>query len=60
MGIFGQKIRVTISVGIAFTQWPDHLKERLSLIEAADTRLYEAKRAGRNCCKFEDALPQAA
>ena len=38
---------VTISLGIA-TVVPDHQSGSLSLVECADQRLYEAKRAGRN------------
>jgi diguanylate cyclase (GGDEF)-like protein len=38
--------RVTVSIGIATL--PDHAMEPTELITAADTALYEAKRAGRN------------
>lgn len=39
-------IRVTISAGIA--SFPDDAKESFQLVRAADKRLYEAKRNGRN------------
>ena len=44
----GSEIRVTVSIGLAFgaPHWP---LERISLIEAADEALYQAKAEGRNC-----------
>ena len=42
--------KITISVGLA--GWPMHGKTATGLIEAADTALYEAKRAGRDQVKM--------
>ena len=42
--------KVTISIGMA--GWPMHGKTAASLIEAADTALYDAKRAGRDQVKM--------
>ena len=56
----GALLRVTISIGVAFTRWPDRPRTAEELIQTADARLYEATRTGRNCCRFEEALPQAA
>lgn len=39
---------VTASIGIAV--FPEHGSDRLSLIASADSALYRAKDAGRNCC----------
>ena len=40
-------IRITISLGVAVFN-PDSMKGSVDLIRAADARLYDAKRAGRN------------
>jgi diguanylate cyclase (GGDEF)-like protein len=44
-------LNVTASLGIAI--FPKHGDEINKLIEAADSALYEAKRAGRNQCKLK-------
>ena len=56
----GQKLRVTTSIGVAFAQWPGYERSPAEIIKAADAKLYEAKRGGRNCCRLEEALKQAA
>jgi diguanylate cyclase len=48
--------RVTVSVGIALMRPSDDAD---SLIERADTSLYAAKRAGRNCVVLESDPPPA-
>jgi len=42
------KIPVTVSVGVTTSTEPD---DSPTLIKRADDRLYDAKNAGRNCCK---------
>lgn len=56
----GEKLRVTTSVGVAFAQWPGYERSAAELINTADAKLYEAKRGGRNCCRLEAPLKQAA
>lgn len=48
------KIMVTISLGVACYGKGDNSE---SLFEKADSALYAAKNAGRNCIKFADPLP---
>ena len=55
-----QKLRVTTSIGVAFAQWPTYPRSSEEIIKAADAKLYEAKHAGRNCCRIEEDLKRAA
>jgi len=51
--------RVTVSVGAALV-YPARGASPETLRVAADNALYEAKRAGRNCCIIEcDSPPEA-
>lgn len=56
----GQKLQVTISVGVGFAQWPVYSRTPAELIKVADAKLYEAKHGGRNRCCLEVALKIAA
>lgn len=56
----GQKLKVTTSIGVAFAQWPGYERTEAELIKAADAKLYEAKRGGRNCCRLEELARKAA
>jgi diguanylate cyclase (GGDEF)-like protein len=56
----GEALRVTTSVGVAFAFWPGCARTPADLIASADARLYEAKRAGRNCCRIEQPARKAA
>lgn len=42
----GIRIEVTISLGVA--EWAEHLARAEDVVRAADEKLYEAKRTGRN------------
>jgi diguanylate cyclase (GGDEF)-like protein len=53
----GQQLKVTVSLGCA--TWPDHADRREALIKAADTALYEAKRAGRNRVAVAESIAPA-
>lgn len=44
----GDYRRLTVSIGVA--SYPLHAQTQAALIEAADTAMYAAKQAGRNCC----------
>jgi two-component system cell cycle response regulator len=46
-GDSGETFPLTISVGVA--TYPDDARDPIELIEMADTALYRAKNAGRNC-----------
>jgi len=56
----GQTLRVTTSVGVAFALWPGFERSEAELIKSADLKLYEAKHAGRNCCRLESTLDKLA
>ncbi len=43
----GQPIGVTVSLGVA--QWSPAIRTSEDFVKAADEKLYQAKRAGRNC-----------
>lgn len=45
-----EEIVIGASIGIAFM--PDDADDIRSLIAQADAAMYDAKRAGRNCCRF--------
>jgi diguanylate cyclase (GGDEF)-like protein len=49
---------VTASLGVAC--FPDDAEDKQGLIGAADTALYQAKAAGRNCVRLAPARPKAA
>lgn len=42
----GTQVDVTISIGVA--EWQTHYEDAIDLFKAADDKMYEAKRAGRN------------
>jgi two-component system cell cycle response regulator len=46
----GQVIRVTVSIGVASLSCCAGSASVRDLVKLADSRLYEAKRRGRNCC----------
>lgn len=56
----GQKLRVTTSIGVAFALCSGNERTSAELIQSADARLYEAKHAGRNCCRVEESIQKAA
>jgi two-component system cell cycle response regulator len=53
------KIRLTCSIGFTITSPGDRLADARSLVRTADVALYAAKKAGRNCVKFNE-LPALA
>jgi diguanylate cyclase (GGDEF)-like protein len=50
--INGLRVGLTVSLGLAHSQWVGH--DLHALVAAADAALYEAKRAGRNCTRVAD------
>jgi diguanylate cyclase (GGDEF)-like protein/PAS domain S-box-containing protein len=53
----GRQIALGTSLGLAV--FPDHGRDMTSLLQAADTALYEAKTGGRNCLRvFDEASGQ--
>jgi diguanylate cyclase (GGDEF)-like protein len=55
----GRRIRVTISIGAALAEWPNHTATPDSLFAAADEQLYSAKHAGRNCTRVRHVTGEA-
>jgi diguanylate cyclase (GGDEF)-like protein len=56
----GRRLQVTASFGLASARWPGAPQTAEALVETADRCLYEAKRAGRNCCRPEPIFRKAA
>ncbi len=48
----GKELNITVSIGIA--SYPEHAQSREGLLKAADSAMYAAKRAGRNCVRMEE------
>ncbi len=46
----GTRVEVTVSVGVA--EWQPHYEDAWDLLKAADDKMYEAKRNGRNQVRF--------
>ena len=46
----GSRVEVTVSVGVA--EWQSHYEDPSDLFKAADDKMYEAKRGGRNRISF--------
>jgi predicted signal transduction protein with EAL and GGDEF domain len=51
------KLSLTASFGVA--AFPEHASSPQQLIAAADTAMYEAKAANKNCIRFSATLRQA-
>jgi len=51
----GETFQLTISVGVA--AYPDDARDPIELVELADTALYRAKNAGRNCVTAYCVVP---
>lgn len=49
----GKRVPVTVSIGAAAAEVPGQSRTPAALIAAADARLYEAKRAGKNCWRLD-------
>jgi diguanylate cyclase (GGDEF)-like protein len=56
-GDVGEPLPITVSVGVA--TYPTHARDMDTLLQAADTAQYAAKRRGKNCVAIADALPVA-
>ncbi len=48
----GKELNITVSVGIA--SYPEHAQSWEDLLKAADSAMYAAKRAGRNCVRMAE------
>ncbi|MGD8710101.1 MAG: diguanylate cyclase, partial [Ectothiorhodospiraceae bacterium] len=53
----GEALRVTVSLGVSTLRAATPNHERL--LDEADTALYQAKRAGRDCVRVFDATSDA-
>ena len=52
------ELRSTASIGFAITQPGDAYTDARNLVRAADVALYDAKRAGRNCVRSKEVIPE--
>lgn len=54
----GTTLCITVSIGVATTSDPDDMAE--DVLERADVALYQAKKAGRNCCVSDSEVEAGA
>lgn len=52
----GVEISLTVSLGIALARWPETPRTIESMVAAADERLYDAKRGGRNTWSISEGI----
>jgi diguanylate cyclase (GGDEF)-like protein len=55
--VLGFNWEITASLGIS--SYPDHGSNVEAVMRSADTALYEAKKAGRNCVRHAPVIPPA-
>ena len=49
LDIAGQELHITASIGISL--YPEHADNTAAMLQGADSALYKAKAAGRNCIR---------
>ncbi|HEY0432196.1 MAG TPA: sensor domain-containing diguanylate cyclase [Pyrinomonadaceae bacterium] len=56
----GRNLQLTLTASFGVAAFPEHASSPQQLIAAADTAMYEAKAANKNCIRFSASLPREA
>src|SRR5262249_54064238 len=53
----GRRLKLTLTASFCVATFPEHASSPQQLIACADTAMYEAKAAQKNCVRFATSLP---
>jgi diguanylate cyclase (GGDEF)-like protein len=56
----GRNLKLTLTASFGVAAFPEHASSPQQLIAAADTAMYEAKAANKNCIRYSASLPREA
>jgi len=56
----GRRLRLSVTASFGVAVFPQHASSPQQLIANADSAMYEAKAAGKNCVRFSTEAPRAA
>jgi diguanylate cyclase (GGDEF)-like protein len=54
----GRNLKLSLTASFGVAAFPEHASSPQQLIAAADTAMYEAKAANKNCIRFSTSLPK--